>query len=324
MLQGGSTFYLMPHTHVKIISNHAKRGGGIYIDDGNSRIFGPCFFQLLDLRYPYSDIDSVVTLENNTADEAGSALYGGEIDNCYIQATSQRFMHSIVFAIVFKILDLPSLVSQVSSNPFAVSLCNRSDSSANAGSEIHRIQIQTPHTYPGQMLKVPVTLYGQRNGSVPGIVYAHFLESTQDAHLAPLQETQQIGYLCQNVTYTIFSTRQYELILLSVDGDHFYANELPVLIGVTLLPCPSGFQLSNITAQCECVPILQDRGLLCNISGATPLVQRTRSTWISTHHNGCDVILHDHCPLNYCRPTQLWLHLGHPDEQCAHGRSGIL
>ena len=174
------------------------------------------------------------------------------------------------------------------------------------------------------MLKVPVTLYGQRNGFVPGILHAHLLESTKDAHLAPLQETQKIGYLCQNVTYTIFSTRQYELILLSVDGDHFYANELPVLIGVTLLPCLSGFQLSNITAQCECVPILQDRGLLCNISGATPLVQRTGSTWISTHHNGCDVILHDHCPLNYCRPTHLWLLHGHPDEQCAHGRSGIL
>ena len=37
-----------------------------------------------------------------------------------------------------------------------------------------------------------------------------------------------------------------------------------------------------------------------------------------------EVILHDHCPLNYCKPTQLWLHLDHPDEQCAHGRSGIL
>ena len=119
------------------------------------------------------------------------------------------------------------------------------------------------------MLKVPVTLYGQRNGCVPGIVHAHLLKINKDAHLAPLQETQQIGYLCQNVTYTIFSTRQYELILLSADGDHFYANELPVLIRVTLLPCPPGFQLSNITAQCECAPILQDRGLLCNISSNT-------------------------------------------------------
>ena len=33
MLQGGSKIYLMPHTHVEIINNHAKRGGGIHIDD---------------------------------------------------------------------------------------------------------------------------------------------------------------------------------------------------------------------------------------------------------------------------------------------------
>ena len=28
MLQSGSTFYLMPHTHVQITNNHARRGGG--------------------------------------------------------------------------------------------------------------------------------------------------------------------------------------------------------------------------------------------------------------------------------------------------------
>ena len=133
----------------------------------------------MDLHYPYSDIDSVISLENNTADEAGSAVYGGEIDNCYLQATNQQNIYkSMVFAIVFKILDLPSFVSQVSSNPFAVVLCNLSDSFTNAGSEIriHRSEIQTPHVYPGQMFQVPVTLYGQQNGSVPGIVHAHLLK----------------------------------------------------------------------------------------------------------------------------------------------------
>jgi len=155
MLQGGSTITLMPHTYIQIVNNHAKSGGGIYIEDGNARIFiGPCFFQLMDLHYPYSDIDSVISLENNTADEAGSAVYGGEIDNCYLQATNQQNIYkSMVFAIVFKILDLPSFVSQVSSNPFAVVLCNLSNSFTNAGSEIqiHRSEIQTPHVYPGQM-----------------------------------------------------------------------------------------------------------------------------------------------------------------------------
>jgi len=115
LLQGGSTIHLMPNTHIQITNNHAKRGGGIYIEDENVGFTLPCFFQLMDLHPPYSDIDSVVTLENNTADEAGSAVYGGEIDNCYFQATSKWIIYnSNISAIVLKILDVPSLVSQVS------------------------------------------------------------------------------------------------------------------------------------------------------------------------------------------------------------------
>jgi len=321
ILQGGSTFYLMPHTHVQIFNNHAKRGGGIYVEDEAIVTIIPCFFQLMDPHYPYSDISSVITLENNTADEAGSAVYGGEIDKCHLYISGNQIIGNgtviAVFATLFKILDLPSFVSQVSSNPLSVHVCKHR---SVVGFEVHRVQV-----YPGQVLMVPVTLYGQWNGSVPGIVHADLVSKSRDARLAPLQETQETGYACKNLTYTVFSTGNFELIQLRVDGvQYYYPDETQVQINVTLLPCPPGFQLSNITAQCECAPMLQDRGLLCNISGATPLVQRTRSTWISTHHNGSDIILHDHCPLNYCKPTQLWLHLDHPDEQCAHGRSGIL
>ena len=85
--------------------------------------------------------------------------------------------------------------------------------------------------------------------------------------------------------------------------------------------CPPGFQLSNVTAQCECVPLLKDRGLLCNISGAVPLVRRTKSVWVSSYPN---IILHDNCPLDYCKPTPLWLQLDYTDEQCAYQRSGVL
>ena len=321
LLQRGSRFNLMPHTHIQIFNNHAKRGGGIYVEDDAAVTKNPCFFQLMHLHFPYSDIDSVITLENNTADEAGSALYGGDIDNCQLYASSKAIIENgtvnAVFAALFRILALPSFVSQVSSNPLSVHVCNHR---GLVTSEIHGVQV-----YPGQAFRVPIVLYGQQNGSVPGIVYANLVNKSRDARLAPLQETQETGYVCKNLTYTVFSTGNFELIQLGVDDvQYYYPDETQVQINVTLLPCPPGFQLSNITAQCECAPMLQDRGLLCNISGATPLVQRTRSTWISTHHNGSDIILHDHCPLNYCKPTQLWLRLDHPDEQCAQRRSSIL
>ena len=144
----------MPHSHVQIINNHAIQGGGIYIEDENAASSVPCFFQLLDLHYPYSDIDAKITLQNNTAEEAGTAVYGGNIDNCYLYTSSQYKVHnSTVFDIVFKIRDPPSFVSSVSSNPFTVYFCNH---------RIHvRLDIHTTKVYPGQMFRIPVALHGQ-------------------------------------------------------------------------------------------------------------------------------------------------------------------
>ena len=49
----------------------------------------------------------MIIIENNTADEAGSAVYGGEIDHCYLHTTSQQIMYSsIVSSIIFKVLHL--------------------------------------------------------------------------------------------------------------------------------------------------------------------------------------------------------------------------
>ena len=52
----------------------------------------PCFYQLLVLRIPPTDL--LITLENNTADEAGSALHGGGIVMCYLynNNASQQFI----------------------------------------------------------------------------------------------------------------------------------------------------------------------------------------------------------------------------------------
>ena len=284
ILQGDSRFYLMPCTHIQITNNHAKRGGGIYVEDQNTATTIPCFFQIVELQYPYSLLDSMITLENNTAQEAGNAVYGGRIDQCYLLTSNQQFVYnSTVFTSIFNIVNSSSPVSQVSSNPVAVHVCKHKKIS-----KVHEDQV-----YPGQILKVPVVLYGQRDGSVPGIVRGELVNKSQGAHFAPLQETQQTEYSCTNLTYTIFSTGHHESILLRVDGVQYYEEKTRALVNVTLLPCPPGFQLSNLSAQCECNSLLKDRGLSCNISGAIPLVQRTKSVWISIHPNRNDTILHD-------------------------------
>ena len=115
-------------------------------------------------------------------------------------------------------------------------------------------------------------LYGEWNGSVPGIMHGELVNKSRSAHFAPLKETQNIEHSCTNLTYPIFSTEHFEVMQLRVN----YETKTQVLINVTLLACPPGFQLSTLTAQCECAPLLKERGLLCSISGATPLVQKNQ------------------------------------------------
>ena len=84
-----------------------------------------------------------------------------------------------IFSSILQIIDNSfSPVSQVSSNPVAVHVCN------------HKI-LPSCGVYPGQLFKVPIVLYGQRNGSVPGIVNSTLKLVNTSAHFAPLQETQK-------------------------------------------------------------------------------------------------------------------------------------
>ena len=88
-------------------------------------------------------------------------------------------------------------------------------------------------------------------------------------------------------------------------------------------PCPLGFVLLN--SSCTCHPKLQQHEISCNID--TKNVKRLSSMWInatviSASQNG--VIVHEHCPFDYCKPGSFDLDLEDPGELCAFHRSGIL
>ena len=87
-----STFSILPNTTVYWENNHASVGGAIYVIDVSPTtsyctLLGPygakeeCFFQLPGQNLS-NGIDVRLVFKNNSADIAGSVLYGGEIDNC--------------------------------------------------------------------------------------------------------------------------------------------------------------------------------------------------------------------------------------------------
>ena len=86
-----STFSILPNTTVVWENNHASFGGAIYVDEHNPFIYcptfdivkGECFFQLPGQNLS-DGIDGQLIFKNNSADAAGSALYGGAIDHCLL------------------------------------------------------------------------------------------------------------------------------------------------------------------------------------------------------------------------------------------------
>ena len=87
-----STFSILPNTTVYWENNHASLGGAIFVEDVSPTAsyctdvtpYEPkeeCFFQLPGQNLSNGS-DVQLVFKNNSADVAGSVLYGGAIDNC--------------------------------------------------------------------------------------------------------------------------------------------------------------------------------------------------------------------------------------------------
>ena len=333
-LRGNSFLYLRPDSHVHIFNNHAmRRGGGIHHSNIYS-IYGWrmdwCFFRVESVSkyYPYVDkkYHLGITLENNTALEAGSALYGGIVDNCDVQLDLETYDSTDVFHSMFTIIKPQnSTVSAVASTPTLICYC-KADliedcvSSADAG------YTKSIKVHPGEQFTIRVILMGQRRGSVPAVIHSALMASI--GHLGHLQDAQQLDAGCHNLTYEVYSFPEGEAYIfgwLESSGLAF-DSEANFKLLVHVLPCPIGFAFSNKSLSCECAPILEQQNLTCDINDQT--VQLKGSFWVGLQHdsdsNKSTIVLHAHCPFDYCIIRNIKLNLVRTDEQCSFNRTGIL
>ena len=91
---------------------------------------------------------------------------------------------------------------------------------------------------------------------------------------------------------------------------------------ITLRECPLGFEFDNKRNICSCQPYLHSYGVQCNIT--TFEVNRHAQQWIGVLYPTKNIVVHQHCPYDYCKPYALSLNMSTPDEQCSSNRSGIL
>ena len=334
--------YLFPELYTELFftGNHAHEvGGGIYIrEELSPNDIHPCFLQL---NVPHSmwpnETGIQIHFENNSAEIAGTSIYGGYIDMCRSQPYNDLHFqvfptHSQSIEKTLKFINQPGF-SVISSDPLGICFCdNRKGMNCS-------LKLTMLKTYPGADFNISLVTVGQQNGTVPGVVRAEFSKVFGLHSLGPSQGSQSVPHDCANMSYTVFSNRPVEYLKLSVENPAaFYAYLFkPPIILVELMQCPFGFTLEgDQMPKCECVQVLRTNGFTCDINTLT--IHRPPGVWLghSNHINnsqsqsantsaGSKVVLHRHCPFRYCKPGNIDLKVEtFVNGQCAFNRDGIL
>ena len=317
-----------PHTKMYFYNNYASTtGGALYVKELElppGFINAKCFLQ--PEIYNYSDTD--IYFVNNTAELAGDVLYGGNQNNCIVNADYDNKL--LIFQYVNFNYTMQTGLSIIASDPIGVCICDSGRPNCNKTLLVKKV-------FPGDSFTISAAVIGHLGGIVPGIVRAFFTEIPRN-QLEYLQYTQSTARQksCTDLTYTIFSSQEKGQLQLAAEipGWTLSMHHVPPKINISLLSCPLGFTLTGSPAKCDCVSVLAEKHYKCNIS--TQSIHRPKGVWIgffkpslansttgsSNIKHG--VILHTHCPLDYCKQQDHDLNLIHPDSQCQLNHSGLL
>ena len=319
-LTGVSIVYLRPHTHMIFDNNSAlERGGAVYLTGGSEEsYFFDCQIQVYDPTFTeLSRLNITLRFVNNTAREAGDALYGGQIDACYTAAPSaflysRTFTRSMTFDAITDLRDQPPSSSIISSDAVRICFCfaNRPNCS---------VINKTLNKFPGEEFRVSVVGVGYREGTVPTVVLAY--SRTNKFR----NSSQQTGRSCTDTFYRVKSNSSTVTEHLFLLPNTARSNHLrPLRVSVNLLDCKTltGFVHNNEEKICTCSPKIRNRNMTCDIT--TRIITRQPPYWLGNYSN--HLLLHDNCPYDYCKTTPVQIVMSEPNisEQCAYNRYGIL
>ena len=294
------------NAQVVFLGNHAYHvGGAIYSSASTLAHYAletePCSISF--------GVNSTVDLLNNTAERGGSAVYGITM--------SKLECHSVAgghYKYLFDIITIiPDSFSSVSSDPLRVCICP-GQSTPDCLAILPDLNIPHLHytVYSGQNFTIPAAVVGFNFALTSGSVYAQFLSS--DASLgSKSQYVQGVNQTrCSQLQYSVLSGRTQETLVLTANGR----------------------QVGDIDSSIkEDIKMQNDNSLWFYsyyyytkvINNQT--IRRHGNIWVNSTFSGNTsngVIVHKHCPFEYCKPEQLDVNLTHPETQCAFDHYGTL
>ena len=323
-------------THIEFINNHAhKAGGAIYAEEPCLDAVPTCFFQpelnltsalLGDCRL--LNLSMRLTFIDNTACDAGDAIYNGAIEACYMQynhrvhlESSVETWSSCIFNEIFDVSQQKALnnESYISSEPQRVCLCpNYKTKDCSVQNFKYNRTV-----FPGEPFNISVVAVGQMNGTVPAVVEASLSGNDSRDHILSGTTVGKSGQSCQNMTLAVGSNSSSSVFFcLSVQPPRWKYEVFPQ-VEVQIEKCPHGFSRNNSSKICTCDENLSAKWkLLCN--DETFKYKRLEPMWIGDKDN---VYLFSNCNHDYCN-LQL---LNQEDslmvedyKQCNFNRTGLI
>ena len=318
------SFSILPNTTVYWENNHAGLGGAIYVADASPLSYctplakcvpqEECFFQLPGQNLS-NGIDVQLIFKNNSATIAGSVLYGGAIDNCKLTPGLDSYSSGEMFDMIVNISD-DNTDSKISSLPFRVCQCENNYPDCTKSSNIHL-------AYAGETKTISVVGVGQRNGIVPGAVQVNNVHGvTFQYHLKT-----KPNHICTIINYTVFSRSHFTRLEVYANGPCSTFSDTLNLDLHMYQYCPPGFSLESVN-YCICEPRLAKyiSPNQCHITNGLVTITRfsNQHLWVGYDNQSHGLILHSHCPIDYCVNDEVVFPLDNTDVQCAYNRSGLL
>ena len=321
---------------IHLFDNSADFGGAIYVaDDTNvgtclsgqvqtitAFTQSECFFQIIAIANDLYTFRDAFSFANNSANTSGSLLYGGLLDRCTVSAFSRSPVnYSSVPGYADDILD------DASSDPVKLYACDE-NGIAICGYKSCQVTVKK-----GEKFTLKVFAVDHVNHTVNATVHI-YLPSKSRGTLGEGPKIFTIGSTCDEVSFTVLSSRNYEEVVIYADGPCRSLGISPLRINVSFYPCdcPRGFEhAKNIRDRCVCVC---HRKLLslsfikesdCNSTSL--MITRSKPFWISSTNE--TFVTYEDCPFNYCFPSvppiSINLNISDgADAQCNFNHSGIL
>ena len=254
--------HLNPDTNILFEENHANYvGGAIYINDPAS-----CFFEVDSP----NDKDTIkVSFINNTADFAGSSLYGS-VDLCCVTESCDNFYD------IFETSNTEEDPSAIASDAADICPCEPGRRKTDCFSS--RTYGTTIIAFPGQNFNVSLAVVGSRTfGGVVSSGFYGYL-NISNTTLGSFQSSKVSDkHHCTNATYSLaVSTLNNPINYLHIIAANFSL----LSVKVHLIDCPFGFSLSPATGNCDCDPAIDNKIITCNIDDQTFFRPATSMSWL--------------------------------------------